>query len=46
VRTHVLALLGRHCTVFGNQKWRDFDEEFLKKNVESVAVVDEEDMVR
>ncbi|KAK0134562.1 Pachytene checkpoint protein 2 [Merluccius polli] len=44
VRTHVLALLNRHCTVFGNHKWTDFDEDFLKKHVESVAIVDVEEM--
>ncbi|KAJ3598623.1 hypothetical protein NHX12_002128 [Muraenolepis orangiensis] len=44
VRTHTLALLSRHCTVFGNHKWTDFDEEFLKKHVTSVAIVDVEDL--
>lgn len=44
VHTHALALLHRHCTVFGNHKWTDFDEDFLKKHVESVAIVDVEEM--
>lgn len=46
MRTHALALLNRHCTVFGSHKWTDFDDDFLKKHVESVAVVDVEEMVR
>lgn len=46
VRKHALSLLNRHCTVFGNHKWTDFDDEFLKKHVQYVAIVDVEDMVR
>ncbi|KAF5909846.1 pachytene checkpoint protein 2, partial [Clarias magur] len=40
VRTHVLALLDRHNLVMGSFKWTEFDDEFLTRNVESVAVVD------
>ncbi|MCI4391279.1 hypothetical protein PGIGA_G00132360 [Pangasianodon gigas] len=40
VRTHVLALLDRHSLVMGSFKWTEFDDDFLTKNVESVAVVD------
>ncbi|XP_062842080.1 pachytene checkpoint protein 2 homolog [Trichomycterus rosablanca] len=40
VRTHVLALLDRHSLVMGSYKWMEFDDDFLTKNVESVAVVD------
>ncbi|KAK2815176.1 hypothetical protein Q7C36_023442 [Tachysurus vachellii] len=42
VRTHVLALLDRHSLVMGCFKWTEFDDDFLTKNVESVAVVDVE----
>uniref|UniRef100_A0A3Q3M7G7 Pachytene checkpoint protein 2 homolog n=1 Tax=Mastacembelus armatus TaxID=205130 RepID=A0A3Q3M7G7_9TELE len=45
VRMHVLALLNRHSVVFGNYRWTEFDEEFLRKHVESVAVVDLEEIV-
>ncbi|XP_030014651.1 pachytene checkpoint protein 2 homolog [Sphaeramia orbicularis] len=45
VRTHVLALLNRHSMVFGNYRWTEFDEDFLQKNVESVAIVDLEEMI-
>lgn len=31
--------------VFGNYKWTEFDEDFLSKNVESVAIVDAERQV-
>lgn len=44
VRMHVLTLLNRHSMVFGIYKWTEFDEEFLKKHVESVAIVDAEGM--
>uniref|UniRef100_A0A8C1KTJ6 Pachytene checkpoint protein 2 homolog n=2 Tax=Cyprinus carpio TaxID=7962 RepID=A0A8C1KTJ6_CYPCA len=40
VRTHVLSLLDRHSTVLGSYRWTEFDDEFLTKNVESVAVAD------
>lgn len=46
VRMHVQALLNRHSMVFGNYRWTEFDEEFLRKHVESVAVVDLEEMVK
>nr|XP_020468490.1 pachytene checkpoint protein 2 homolog [Monopterus albus] len=42
VRMHVLALLNCHRLIFGNYKWTEFDEDVLKKHVESVAVVDAE----
>lgn len=45
VRMHVLALLNRHSVVFGNYRWTEFDEDFLQKHVESVALVDVEEMV-
>lgn len=45
VKTHVLALLNRHSTIFGDYRWTEFDEEFLCRNVQSVAVVDLEDMI-
>uniref|UniRef100_A0AAR2IR83 Pachytene checkpoint protein 2 homolog n=1 Tax=Pygocentrus nattereri TaxID=42514 RepID=A0AAR2IR83_PYGNA len=38
VRTHVLALLDRHSLIIGSYKWTEFDDEFLTKNVEAVAV--------
>ncbi|KAI3360466.1 hypothetical protein L3Q82_002362 [Scortum barcoo] len=44
VRMHVLALLNRHSMVFGNYRWTEFDEDFLQKHVESVALVDVEEM--
>ncbi|XP_049585796.1 pachytene checkpoint protein 2 homolog [Syngnathus scovelli] len=44
VRMHVQALLNRHNMVFGNFKWTEFDEGFLHTHVESVAIVDQEDM--
>ncbi|MCJ8745519.1 hypothetical protein PDJAM_G00131160 [Pangasius djambal] len=40
VRTHVLALLDRHSLVMGSFKWTEFDDDFLTKNVECIAVVD------
>ncbi|KAJ8354375.1 hypothetical protein SKAU_G00219420 [Synaphobranchus kaupii] len=42
IKTHVLALLNRHRVVFGDYKWVEFDEDFLIKHVESVAIVDAE----
>ncbi|XP_041844503.1 pachytene checkpoint protein 2 homolog [Melanotaenia boesemani] len=45
VQTHVQTLLNRHSTVFGNFRWTEFDEDFLRKNVESVAIVDLEEMI-
>ncbi|KAM9783250.1 pachytene checkpoint protein 2 homolog [Neosynchiropus ocellatus] len=42
VKLHVMALLNRHSTVFGNYKWTSFVEEFLSNHVESVAIVDVE----
>uniref|UniRef100_A0A665UGN2 Pachytene checkpoint protein 2 homolog n=1 Tax=Echeneis naucrates TaxID=173247 RepID=A0A665UGN2_ECHNA len=44
IRMHLLALLNRHSMVFGNYRWTEFDEEFLRKHVESVAIVDLEEM--
>ncbi|XP_038567552.1 pachytene checkpoint protein 2 homolog [Micropterus salmoides] len=46
VRMHVLALLNRHSMLFGNYRWKEFDEDFLQKHVESVALVDLEEMVK
>uniref|UniRef100_A0A8D3BDU2 Pachytene checkpoint protein 2 homolog n=1 Tax=Scophthalmus maximus TaxID=52904 RepID=A0A8D3BDU2_SCOMX len=45
VRTHVLALLNRHSMIYGNYRWTEFDEDFLRKHVESVSISDLEDMV-
>uniref|UniRef100_A0A4W6DPR2 Pachytene checkpoint protein 2 homolog n=1 Tax=Lates calcarifer TaxID=8187 RepID=A0A4W6DPR2_LATCA len=45
VKMHVLALLNRHSMVFGNYRWTEFDEDFLRKHVESVAIVDLEEMI-
>ncbi|KAM4569077.1 pachytene checkpoint protein 2 homolog [Fundulus diaphanus] len=45
VKMHVQALLNRHNMVFGNYRWTEFDEEFLHKHVESVAIVDLEEMI-
>lgn len=42
---HVQTLLNRHSMVFGNYRWAEFDEDFLRKHVASVAIVDLEDMV-
>ncbi|XP_058876750.1 LOW QUALITY PROTEIN: pachytene checkpoint protein 2 homolog [Acipenser ruthenus] len=40
VRHHVLELLKQHRMVFGDYTWKEFDDEFLVKNIESVAIVD------
>ncbi|KAK5618291.1 Pachytene checkpoint protein 2 [Crenichthys baileyi] len=45
VRMHVKKLLNRHSMVFGNYRWTEFDEQFLHKNVESVAIVDLEEII-
>ncbi|XP_040209302.1 pachytene checkpoint protein 2 homolog [Rana temporaria] len=42
IRTCVLQLLNRHCVVFGDYSWTEFDDVFLTKNVNSVAIVDTE----
>ncbi|XP_077125639.1 pachytene checkpoint protein 2 homolog isoform X1 [Ranitomeya variabilis] len=42
VTSHVMQLLTRHCIVFGDYIWTEFDDSFLVKNVNSVAVVDTE----
>ncbi|XP_030045926.1 pachytene checkpoint protein 2 homolog [Microcaecilia unicolor] len=42
IRSHVLKLLDRHSMVFGDYTWTEFDDSFLIKNVESVAIVDTE----
>lgn len=31
--------------IFGNYRWTEFDEDFLQKNVESVAIADIEEMI-
>uniref|UniRef100_A0A8C5EIP1 Pachytene checkpoint protein 2 homolog n=1 Tax=Gouania willdenowi TaxID=441366 RepID=A0A8C5EIP1_GOUWI len=38
VKQHVQALLKRHSVILGNYKWTEFDEDFLQKNVDSIAV--------
>lgn len=35
---HVQKLLNRHSMVFGNYRWTEFDEDFLRKHVECVAI--------
>ncbi|XP_037310607.2 pachytene checkpoint protein 2 homolog [Pungitius pungitius] len=45
VRIQVLGLLNRHSTLFGNYRWTEFDKEFLQKNVESVAIVDQDELI-
>ncbi|NXA16045.1 PCH2 protein, partial [Sapayoa aenigma] len=42
VKASVLKLLNRHTIVFGDYKWTEFDDSFLKNNVQSVAIVDTE----
>ncbi|KAG8572263.1 hypothetical protein GDO81_011996, partial [Engystomops pustulosus] len=42
VTAHVIQLLYRHNVVFGDYTWTEFDDSFLVKNVNSVAVVDTE----
>lgn len=42
---HVLSLLNRHSMIFGNYRWTEFDEDFLHKHVESVAIVDIDEMI-
>uniref|UniRef100_A0A674GDF4 Pachytene checkpoint protein 2 homolog n=1 Tax=Taeniopygia guttata TaxID=59729 RepID=A0A674GDF4_TAEGU len=42
IRMSVLKLLNRHNIVFGDYKWTEFDDPFLKNNVQSVAIVDTE----
>ncbi|XP_069552220.1 pachytene checkpoint protein 2 homolog [Brachyistius frenatus] len=45
VKMHVQKLLNRHSMVFVNYRWTEFDEDFLRRNVESVAIVDLEEIV-
>lgn len=42
IKVHTLGLLNRHRMVFGNYRWTEFDEDFLSRNIESVAIVDAE----
>ncbi|XP_017677904.1 PREDICTED: pachytene checkpoint protein 2 homolog isoform X2 [Lepidothrix coronata] len=42
IRMSVLKLLNRHTIVFGDYKWTEFDDSFLKNNVQSVSIVDTE----
>ncbi|MEE6516370.1 hypothetical protein FKM82_025778, partial [Ascaphus truei] len=42
IRVHVMQLLNRHCMVFGDYTWTEFDDNFLMKNVVSIAIVDTE----
>nr|XP_029502519.1 pachytene checkpoint protein 2 homolog [Oncorhynchus nerka] len=46
VKMHVLNLLNRHRMVFGAFRWTEFDEDFLIKHVQSVAIVDAERKVK
>ncbi|KAF6739693.1 Pachytene checkpoint-like protein 2 [Oryzias melastigma] len=45
VKLRVQTLLDRHRTVFGNYRWTEFDDEFLSRHVESVSVVDLDEMM-
>lgn len=45
VKTRVQTLLNRHRTVFGNYRWTEFDDEFLSRHVESVSILDLEEMM-
>lgn len=36
----MLSLLDRHSTVLASYRWTEFDDEFLTRNVESVALAD------
>lgn len=42
IKQSVRKLLNRHNIVFGDYTWTEFDEPFLSRNVQSVAVVDTE----
>ncbi|KAM3872658.1 pachytene checkpoint protein 2 homolog [Diretmus argenteus] len=42
VRKYVQVLLNRHSVVYRDFKWTEFDDEFLKKHVESVTILDVE----
>ncbi|RVE62606.1 hypothetical protein OJAV_G00158710 [Oryzias javanicus] len=45
VKMRVQTLLNRHRTVFGNFRWTEFDDEFLSRHVESVSIVDLNEMM-
>uniref|UniRef100_A0A4W3KJY3 Pachytene checkpoint protein 2 homolog n=1 Tax=Callorhinchus milii TaxID=7868 RepID=A0A4W3KJY3_CALMI len=40
VRGRVIQLLSRHRVVFGDYIWKEFDDEFLARNVDSVSIID------
>uniref|UniRef100_A0AAY3ZXA8 Pachytene checkpoint protein 2 homolog n=1 Tax=Denticeps clupeoides TaxID=299321 RepID=A0AAY3ZXA8_9TELE len=42
VRMHVVAFLDHHRVITGNHRWTEFDEQFLRQNVDSVAIADPE----
>lgn len=42
IKQSVRKLLNRHNIVFGDYTWTEFDEPFLTRNVQSVAIVDTE----
>ncbi|XP_013908298.1 PREDICTED: pachytene checkpoint protein 2 homolog [Thamnophis sirtalis] len=42
IKLSVLKLLNRHDVIFGDYKWIEFDDCFLTNNVQSIAVVDTE----
>ncbi|KAM9308240.1 pachytene checkpoint protein 2 homolog [Gastrophryne carolinensis] len=46
IQAHVMQLLHCHSVVFGNYTWTEFDDFFLTKNVNSVAIVDTELIVK
>lgn len=43
LKVHVEALLNRHGTIFGNYRWTEFDDAFLQKHVQFIALVDLEE---
>lgn len=42
IKLSVRKLLNRHSIVFGDYTWTEFDDPFLTRNVQSVAIVDTE----
>lgn len=42
IKQSVRKLLNRHSIVFGDYTWTEFDEPFLARHVQSVAIVDTE----
>ncbi|KAE8597331.1 hypothetical protein XENTR_v10016429 [Xenopus tropicalis] len=42
IQSHVMQLLNRHCVVFGDYSWTEFDDSFLMKNIHSISIADTE----